>query len=182
MAEELQVSILVIAHLNKDAKKEAIDRIGGSVGISNRRSVLFAGPDPDDPDGKVKMLAHPKCNVGPEQPTLKYRTETCCSTMVVLNPSRPPGSCGKVKPLGITAQDLVARPEPMSREDRGRVVEWLEKALPAGGAGNKPISNLRPRMLGSPAGCSGPRSRYCRSRPKRKASIPPYGGGGGRLP
>ena len=33
VAEELRVSILVIAHLNKDAKKEAIDRIGGSVGI-----------------------------------------------------------------------------------------------------------------------------------------------------
>ena len=46
--------------------------------------------------------------------------------------SRPPGSCGKVKAPGITAQDLVARPEPVSREDRGRVVEWLEKALPVG--------------------------------------------------
>ena len=35
LAEELKVSILVIAHLNKDSKKDAIDRIGGSVGISN---------------------------------------------------------------------------------------------------------------------------------------------------
>ena len=35
LAEELTVSIFVIAHLNKDSKKEAIDRIGGSVGIQH---------------------------------------------------------------------------------------------------------------------------------------------------
>jgi len=132
LAEELTVSILVIAHLNKDVTKAAIDRIGGSVGISNAaRSVLFAGPDPDDPDGKVKMLAHPKCNVGLEQPTLRYRTEsvtlptgseTIETTRIVWEGEAP----------GITADDLVAKPEPVSGEARGLAVEWLEKALPVG--------------------------------------------------
>jgi hypothetical protein len=112
------------------------------------------------------MLAHPKCNVGPEQPTLKYRTETVLlhndngaepieTTRIVWEGEAP----------GITAEDLVSRPEPVSREDRGRVVEWLEKALPSGCVGNKPTLTQRPKQLGlswmlrtAKAGC--------RSRPK----------------
>jgi hypothetical protein len=132
LAEDLKVSILVIAHLNKDSKKDAIDRIGGSVGISNTaRSVLFAGSDPNDPEGKLKMLAHPKCNVGPEQPTLRYRTEA-----VMLSNGGEPIETTKIiwegEAPGITAEDLVTKPEPVSREDRGRAVEWLEHALRPG--------------------------------------------------
>jgi hypothetical protein len=132
LAEAMQVAILVIAHLNKDSKKEAIDRIGGSVGISNAaRSVLFVGPDPDDPDGPIRMLAHPKCNVGAQQPTLRYHTET-----VLL--SNGPESIETIKIVwdgeapGITAADLVARPDPVTREDRSHAVDWLEQALPLG--------------------------------------------------
>jgi hypothetical protein len=33
---------------------------------------------------------------------------------------------------GYTADDLVGRPEPMSRDDRERAVSWLENALPIG--------------------------------------------------
>jgi hypothetical protein len=128
----MQVAVLVIAHLNKDAKKEAIDRIGGSVGISNTaRSVLFAGTDAQDPDGATRMLAHPKCNVGREQPTLRYRID---EVLVEVGPE--PIKTTRIVWLGeapgYTADDLVGRPEPMSRDDRERALIWLEDALPFG--------------------------------------------------
>jgi hypothetical protein len=132
LAEDLQVSILVVAHLNKDSKKEAIDRIGGSVGIANTaRSVLFVGPDPDDPEGIIKMLAHAKCNVGPQQPTLKYRTET-----VLLSDSIDPIETTRIvwegEAPGVTADDLVVKQDTLTREDRTQAIAWLERALPIG--------------------------------------------------
>ena len=132
LAETLSVTILIIAHLNKDATKDALDRIGGSIATGNAaRSVLFAGKDPNDPDGLGRMLAHPKCNVGAEQPTLRYHTE------VVLLPHDPePIETTKIvwdgEAPGMTAEDLVAKSEPISREDKAQAVTWLETALPVG--------------------------------------------------
>lgn len=132
LAEDCTVSVLVLAHLNKDSKKDAIDRIGGSVGISNTaRSVLFAGADPDDPEGLVKMLAHPKCNVGPSAPTLRYRmepirlasgTDAIETTHIIWEGEAP----------GVTADDLMSKAEPLSQEAREQAVTWLAKILPVG--------------------------------------------------
>jgi hypothetical protein len=132
LAEQMQIAVLVIAHLNKDSKKEAIDRIGGSVGISNTaRSVLFCGTDPQDPDGGIRMLAHPKCNVGREQPTLRYQID---EVLVEVEPE--PIKTTRIVWLGeapgYSADDLVGRPEPMSRDDRERALTWLGDALPIG--------------------------------------------------
>jgi hypothetical protein len=76
-------------------------------------------------------LAHPKCNVGPEQPTLRYRTET-----VILATDAEPIETTRIvwegEAYGITADDLVANPRPLSGEVRGRAVEWLDQALGPG--------------------------------------------------
>lgn len=132
LAAECDVSILVVAHLNKDTTKAALDRIGGSSAIGNvARSVLFAGPDPDEPEGPIKMLAHPKCNVGPLQPTLRYRIEPVQfqtgDSLIETTRVRWDGEA-----LGVSADDLVAKPEPLSREGRSQAVDWLERYLPIG--------------------------------------------------
>lgn len=72
-------AFLVIKHLNKDEGASFLSRVSGSRGYSAAaRSVLAFGRDPQDPDehrGPMRVLAHPKCNVADEQPSLAFRVE-----------------------------------------------------------------------------------------------------------
>lgn len=75
LAEETGCTILVVAHLNK-GQGTSLHRIGGSVGISGAaRSVLLMARDPDDTASRNRILAHMKCNVGPEAPSQTWRIE-----------------------------------------------------------------------------------------------------------
>jgi hypothetical protein len=132
LAEECAIAVLIVCHLNKDTTKEALDRIGGSGGTGNvARSILFVGADPNEPDSKTRMLAHAKCNVGDKQPTLRYRldkvqvtaeNEKIETSRVVWEGEAP----------GITVEDLLAKPDPVTRQDREQAVDWLAKVLPVG--------------------------------------------------
>ena len=79
LAERQGCAALVLAHLNKSASSDWLRRVGGSVGITGAaRSVLLMARDPDDSDGEKgrrRVLAHAKCNVGPEMPSLLYEIE-----------------------------------------------------------------------------------------------------------
>lgn len=80
MAETHGCAVLVVAHLNKDRQGHALYRTGGSVGIPAAvRSALLLARDPDDEEGErgsQRVLAHFKCNLGTEQPSLSCRVET----------------------------------------------------------------------------------------------------------
>jgi hypothetical protein len=80
LAAERHIAVVAIMHLNKSSDAGTLNRLNGSVGFgAAARSVLILGADPDDPDGERgsrRILAHAKCNVGPQAPSVAYRIET----------------------------------------------------------------------------------------------------------
>jgi putative DNA primase/helicase len=80
MADQRQIAVLAIMHLNKNAEAGALNRLSGSIGFgAAARSVLLFGHDPDDPRGETgnqRVLAHAKCNVGPLASSIAYRIES----------------------------------------------------------------------------------------------------------
>lgn len=80
LAEQYDVAAIIVMHVNKSQAKELMRRVGGSVGFSGAaRSILLLGRDPNDPDGERgprRVLAHGKCNVGPEMPSLLLEIES----------------------------------------------------------------------------------------------------------
>lgn len=79
MAEELGVAINAVMHLNKKETQDILARISGAGGFgAAARSVLAVGRDPNDPDrarGGMRVIAHVKCNVGPQLPSLAAHIE-----------------------------------------------------------------------------------------------------------
>ena len=70
---------MIVAHLNKSGTRDALYRVGGSIGIPGAvRSMLLFARDPDDPDGEDgsrRVAVHAKCNVAPKATALVYRIE-----------------------------------------------------------------------------------------------------------
>ncbi|WP_428304816.1 AAA family ATPase [Lacipirellula sp.] len=74
LAEELNVAIVLVRHLNKRAGISAKYRGGGSIGLTGAaRSVLTVARDPDDPQGCV--MASVKSNLGPPPQSVKFTIE-----------------------------------------------------------------------------------------------------------
>ena len=79
LAEERNLAVVLVAHLNKGESANALRRIGGSIALpAAARSVLLLTRDPDDPDGvdgSLRVLAHAKSNLSRLQPSIAYRLE-----------------------------------------------------------------------------------------------------------
>jgi hypothetical protein len=74
MAEELNVAVLIVRHLNKASSSQSMYRGGGSIGIIGLARVgLLIGKDPDDDNRRV--LAGIKSNLGPLPPSLTFSIE-----------------------------------------------------------------------------------------------------------
>jgi hypothetical protein len=75
MAQELDITFLCVAHLNKGSGgKAAIYRImGGSSYVTSSRLVYLYGADPDDESRRI--LASPKCNLPEKPPALAVKVE-----------------------------------------------------------------------------------------------------------
>ncbi len=81
LAQRLDVAILLIDHLNKNANQAAIHRATGSIAfMAAARVALLVGPDPTDterdPVNRRRALVRLKGNIGPPPPALLYRRET----------------------------------------------------------------------------------------------------------
>ena len=80
MATELDLAVLVIAHLNKSTGAQGLNRISGSGAFGNAaRSVIVFGADPTDPEGETgdqRIIAHLKCNVAKRSPSIAATIET----------------------------------------------------------------------------------------------------------
>lgn len=73
LAEETGVAIVVVRHLNKARGGNPLYRGGGSIGIIGAvRSGLLAAKDPDDAEGKRRVLATTKANLASEEGSLAY--------------------------------------------------------------------------------------------------------------
>lgn len=76
---EQEITVTLIMHLNKGGSSDLIHRVSGSVAnTAAPRSVMLWGRDPSDVDGRgpLRVLAHGKSNLGPEQPSQSYKLIT----------------------------------------------------------------------------------------------------------
>jgi hypothetical protein len=74
LAEEKEVAVLIVRHLNKSGGSQSIYRGGGSIGIIGAaRSGLLVAKDPEDENRRV--LASVKSNLGPLAPSLRFAVE-----------------------------------------------------------------------------------------------------------
>jgi RecA-family ATPase len=74
LAEEMQVAVIIVRHLNKSNNGSAIYRGGGSIGISGAaRSVFLIAGDPNDEN--LKVFAPIKSNLAKMQNSLSFGME-----------------------------------------------------------------------------------------------------------
>jgi hypothetical protein len=74
-AEDTRVAVLGLIHANKSTTTDPLNSIMGSRAFTAvARSVLYTVEDPEPEDGGENryLLGHPKCNIGPKQPTERY--------------------------------------------------------------------------------------------------------------
>jgi hypothetical protein len=75
LAQETNIAVIGIRHLNKDSNKSALYRGGGSIGFTATARVVWAvGADPNDP--KKSIMGVLKSNIGKKPPSLAYSVES----------------------------------------------------------------------------------------------------------
>lgn len=134
LAERQRCAVLPIVHLNKSASTDWLRRVGGSIGISGAaRSVLLLARDPDDPDGekgRQRVLAHAKCNVGPEMPSLLYEIEPI---LIPASDEDPEVETARIVQIGESDHDaehlLVGRGDPEERSALDEAIAFLEEEI-----------------------------------------------------
>jgi hypothetical protein len=73
LAERTGAAVLLVRHLNKMPGGNPLYRGGGSIGIIGAaRSGLIVAQDPDDPDGRRRVLASSKQNLAEPTPSLVF--------------------------------------------------------------------------------------------------------------
>jgi AAA domain-containing protein len=73
LAEQYNLAVLILCHLNKSSQAQAMYRTLGSIDIAAiARSILLVGPHPNK---KSYALVHLKCSLGPKGPTMLYRID-----------------------------------------------------------------------------------------------------------
>ncbi len=119
LARKYACVILLLRHLNKTGRAQALYRGLGSIGLLGaRRSAWLAAPHPDDP--RRRVLAQLKNNLAPMQPSLSYQVESH-------HPDPPTLTWGG--PCRWTADELLAGAPSLPR-DRAR--DFLTAFLQAG--------------------------------------------------
>ena len=130
LAEEHNLVLLLVRHLNKLTGGPALYRGGGSIGISgSARSSLLVGRDPDPQEEDVRVLTMNKTNLGPLPRSLRYR--------VVPTPT-PVGPHIRMKWLGecdLRPEDVLWQPQGRGRPDEEihQAVDFLRSTLTAAG-------------------------------------------------
>ena len=123
-AEQLDLAVVVVRHLNKRSGGSPLYRGGGSIGIIGAARVgLLVATDPAEDDRKV--LACTKINVGPMPPSLSFRVVSC--------PQRPAVSMIRWEGASsLKAADLLTAPASPGTSKVSEAADWL-KALLADG-------------------------------------------------
>jgi putative DNA primase/helicase len=130
LAEDCQVAILVIQHLNKRSDVGTLHRMAGSVGIAGAARVVLALAQ-DKNDSELRYLFQIKNNLGPGAPPLAFR----------IQPAEVQGvQVGRVAwmdgPVEVDLEDLITPGPGSSHVSRPSAVdvaaEFLEAALAGG--------------------------------------------------
>ncbi|MCA9054778.1 MAG: AAA family ATPase [Planctomycetaceae bacterium] len=124
LAEELEIAILIVAHINKGTQASAQHRVCGSTGFVNVvRKAWFVGPDPDNPDRRLFVWL--KGNVGRRVPGLAFTIDDdgeAEQSRVVWDDER----------VEMSVEQLLAPITPTARKPakpRDEVRQWIGKAL-----------------------------------------------------
>jgi hypothetical protein len=122
MAARTRCAMELVRHLSKYGGAKSLYRGLGSIGIAGAiRTGLLIARHPDDPT--LRVLAQTKTNIGPPAPTLGFR--------LVPNAAGVP-AVEWVGPVDLTADELCATVEPVSKRPRERAIEWLRNELAGG--------------------------------------------------
>jgi hypothetical protein len=126
LAERTGAAVLLVRHLNKSPSSSAIQRGGGSIGITGAaRAVLLVGRDPDEPTGRV--LAMTKCNLGARPLSRRFR---------VVSGESSAGPAARLEwgaETELTCDDILKVPDkPAKASARDTAKEWLKQVLVGG--------------------------------------------------
>lgn len=166
LAGETMVAIMVVRHLNKDAKTtNPMYRGGGSIGLNAAsRQVLLVGTAPDDP--KLRVLAPIKENLAPLSPSLGYRVvgadlesnpeintakvewcgEVQYDARTLLQEPEEPGSSGKRGPSGAKVEAVIERLRDILSDGCEHEAKEVEAELKTMGASHGTIWNARKKL------------------------------------
>ncbi|MEA2496366.1 MAG: putative primase/helicase [Thermoleophilaceae bacterium] len=136
-AEAYEIAVLTLLHFNKGQGTDALERIGGSIGITGAARHAFAfgvptGGSEDAEDDGTRVLASVKQNLARKAKARVYRiTET--------KHPRPGGGepldTTRIEYVGesdLTADDLLSHPDAETRARLAEAVEFLEAELAVG--------------------------------------------------
>jgi hypothetical protein len=88
LADDYRCLVLLVRHLNKSLRVQALYRGGGSIGLVGAcRSAWLVAPDPGDP--QRRLLAQVKNNLAVPQPTLTYAVDAPGTAQARLTWQRP---------------------------------------------------------------------------------------------
>lgn len=135
LAKAQGCAVVTLIHLNKAQGLAPLARLSGSGGFGNAaRSVLLLDRDPDDEEnGRRRVLAHIKCNVGPEMPSLLYEIEPI---ILPEKDDEPLVETSRLQLLGESEHDgraLLALPSGEERSQLEEAVDFLQAELEGGG-------------------------------------------------
>lgn len=133
IARDFNLSIVLVAHLNKSQISNPMYRISGSVGIvALARSVLVVMPDPKaEPAHPCSILAQIKSSYSIPTHPLRFSTERTCTTD---ENGRFSGYIPGIidwrgEAIDITLDDLFSEGSDGSREELKMSERWLKKLL-----------------------------------------------------
>lgn len=82
------ITVIGLIHVNKSGSKDPLDSLMASKAFTAvARSVMYCHIDPDSEDESQYLFGHVKCNLGPKQPTIKYKIATA---LIDLEDDEPP--------------------------------------------------------------------------------------------
>lgn len=124
LAEELDISILIVRHPNKSASSNALMRGGGSMAfIGAARVGWVVGKHPDNPE--VRILAVAKSNIGAMPESLEFRLDNDLEQQ-----------CARVHWMGkseISADNLYTEQSGEEKSLTEEAMDWLQEFLSQNG-------------------------------------------------
>ena len=132
LAQETQVAVVFVSHLNK-GQGSPMSRVTGSVAfVAAARSGMLVGRDPADPDRKI--IAMLKVNLSKECKGVAYRIGTGNSNMPVIE--WEPGV------VDVRPEDILNFEGDNARRERSEAAEWLCAELSHGPVNTTSLQSL----------------------------------------
>lgn len=169
LAERYDTAVDVVMHVNKSQAKHFFQRVGGSIGFTGAvRSALLVARDPADPDGERgprRVLAHGKCNVGPEMASLLLEIERVQLTEEI--------ETSRLRFLGeceASTTELLGAADEDQRTELDEACDWLAGELEGGKRKSEEVSRGARAV-----GISEPTLRRARKRLKVRSTREGFG-------